>query len=132
MTDLTSLGTVVYLNLQELVHAKVKLTKAELKAPLAIYKNDPSRLELQAQLPLLKPLCKEVCEELADNFSVHDAVGILSKLSAAERTSFSVAWSATVVGFTSNKCHLRAVILSVERGEDLYESYHDPGTPQQF
>ena len=61
---------------------------------LAIYKNDLSRLELEAQLPLLKPLCKDLCEELAGNFSVHDAVGILSKLSAAERTAFSGVWIA--------------------------------------
>ena len=62
-----------------------------LKAVLAIYKNDLSRLELRAQLPPLKPLCKEsgVCEEFADNFSVYDAVGVLSKLSATERTAFS-------------------------------------------
>lgn len=86
----------VYQNLQELVlkACKGEAYQGELKAVLAIYKNDLSRLELEAQLPLLKPLCKEVCEQLADNFSVHDAVGILSKLSAAERTAFSGVWTA--------------------------------------
>ena len=56
---------------------------------LAIYKDDLSRLELQAQLPLLKPLCKE----LAGTFSVHDVLYILSELSVAERTAFSGVWS---------------------------------------
>ena len=89
-------GYRVYQNLQELVlkACKGEAYQGELKAVLAIYKNDLSRLELEAQLPLLKPLCKEVCEQLADNFSVHDAVGILSKLSAAERTAFSGVWTA--------------------------------------
>ena len=86
----------MYQNLQELVlkACKGEAYQDELKAVLAIYKNDLSRLELEAQLPLLKPLCKDVCEELAGNFLVHDAVGILSKLSAAERTAFSGVWSA--------------------------------------
>ena len=86
----------MYQNLQELVlkACKGEVYQDELKAALTIYKDDLSRLELEAQLPLLKPLCKEVCEELADNFSVHDAVSILSKLSAAERTAFSGVWSA--------------------------------------
>ena len=80
----------MYQNLQELVlkACKGEAYQDELKAVLATYKNDLSRLELEAQLPLLKPLCKEVCEELVENFSVHDAVGILSKLSVAERSAF--------------------------------------------
>ena len=81
----------MYQNLQELVlkACKGKTYHNELEAVLAVYKDDLSRLELEAQLPLLKPLCKEVCEELADNFSVHDAVRALSELSVAERTAFS-------------------------------------------
>ena len=89
-------GYRVYQNLQELVlkACKGEAYQDELKGVLAIYKNDLSRLELEAQLPLLKPLCKDVCEELVGNFSVHDAVGIFSKVSAAGRTAFSGVWSA--------------------------------------
>ncbi len=73
-------GYRVYRNLQELVvkACKGKAYQDELEAVLGIYKDDLSRLELEAQLPLLKPLCKEVCEELAENFSVCDAVHVLS------------------------------------------------------
>ena len=81
-----------YKNLQELVlkARKGEVYQDELEAVLAIYKDDLSRLELEAQLPLLK---SQVCEELADNFSVHDAVRVLSELSVAERTAFSGFWS---------------------------------------
>ncbi len=65
-------GYCVYRNLQELVvkACKGKDYQDELEAVLGIYKDDLSRLELEAQLLLLKPLCKEVCEELAENFYV--------------------------------------------------------------
>lgn len=62
----------------------------ELEAVLAIYKDDLSRVELEAQLSLLKALCKEVCEQLAQHFSVHDAIRVLSELSVTERTAFGV------------------------------------------
>ena len=55
----------------------------------AVYKDDLSKLEFESQLPLLKALCKE----LTDSFSVHDAVHVLSELSAAERTAFSGVWT---------------------------------------
>ena len=57
----------------------------------ALNKNDLLKLELEAQLPLLKPLCKEICEELISQCMI---LGILSKLSAAERTALSCVWSA--------------------------------------
>ena len=88
-------GYRVYRNLLELLlkACKGKAYQDELEAVLGIHKDDLSRLELEAQLPLLKPLCKEVCEELAENFSVCDAVHVLSELSFAERTAFSGVWS---------------------------------------
>ncbi len=88
-------GYRVYRNLQELVlkACKGEAYHDELEAVLDIYKDDLPRLELEVQLPLLKPLCKEIYEELADNFSVHDAVHVLSELSVAERTAFSGVWS---------------------------------------
>lgn len=88
-------GYRVYQNLQELV---IKACKGEdyedqLKAVLDIYKDDLSRPELDAQLPLLKPLCKDICEELGSNFSVGNAVHALSELSVAQRTAFSGVWT---------------------------------------
>lgn len=85
----------MYQNLQELFlkACKGEACQDELQAVLAIYKDDLSRLELEAQLPLLRPLCKEVCEESADTFSVCDAVHVLSELSVTQRTAFSGVWS---------------------------------------
>ena len=84
-------GYHVYQNLEELVlkACKGEAYQNELEAVLAVYKDDLSKVELEAQLPLLKSLCKDVCKELQKNFSVHDAVQVLSKLSCAERTAFS-------------------------------------------
>ena len=85
----------MYQNLEELVlrACKGETYQDKLEAVLPIYKDDLSRLELEAQLPLLKPLCKDICEELGDNFSVRDAVRALSELSVAERTAFSGVWT---------------------------------------
>ena len=84
-------GYRVYQNLQELIlkACKGEAYQDELEAVLAVYKDDLSKLELESQLPLLTPLCKE----LTDSFSVHDAVHVLSELSAAERTAFSGVWT---------------------------------------
>ena len=82
-------GYRVYQSLQELVHAKVKPTMSIWRQRL---QDDLSKLELEAQLPLLKPLCEDIVEEKGSNFSVCDAVSILSKLSAAERAAFSGVW----------------------------------------
>ena len=57
------------------------------------YKDDLSRTELEAQLPLLKPLCKVICTEMGTNFSVHGAVCVLSELSVPQRTAFSGVWT---------------------------------------
>ena len=88
-------GYHVYQNLQELFlkACKGQAYQDELEAVFAIYKDDLSQQELEAQLPLLEPLCKEVCEELADSFSVHNAVQRLSELSVTERTALSGVWS---------------------------------------
>jgi len=46
-------------------------------------------------LPLVKPVCSlDVCNELAANFTIHDAIKILSKLSVSESESivFSGIW----------------------------------------
>ena len=87
-------GYRVYQNLQELLLKACKGDSYQdyLDAVLEIYKDDLSKLELEAQLPLLKPLCKDVCKELCSNFSVHDAVNVLSMLSAPERSAFSGVW----------------------------------------
>ena len=81
----------MYQNLQELIvkACKGEAYQDELEAVLAVYKDDLSKLEHESQLPLLTPLCKE----LTDSFSVHDAVHVLSELSAAERTAFSGVWT---------------------------------------
>jgi len=47
------------------------------------------KLELELQLPFLKSICKEVCYELTTNFSIHDAIKILSKLPVSECIAFS-------------------------------------------
>ena len=79
-------------NLQELVikACKGEAYKDQLKAVLDIYKADLSRLELEAQLPLLKPLCKDICKEMGNNVSALDAVRVLS---VAQRTAFSGVWT---------------------------------------
>ena len=72
---------------------------------------------------------------LTDSFSVHDAVHVLSELSAAERTAFSGVYIDSyevVVAATSHKCHLRAVLLSTETGQNVLTQYHVPGATQQF
>ena len=66
-------GYHVYQKLKELV-LKSEAYQNELEAVLVVYKDDLSKVELEAQLLLLKSLCKDVCKELQDNFSVHDAV----------------------------------------------------------
>ena len=69
-------------NLQKLVlkGCKGDNHQDELQAVLTVYKDDLSKTELEAQLPLLKPLFNEASKELADHFSVHDVVCVLSKL----------------------------------------------------
>ena len=78
-------GYRVYLNLQELLlkACKGETYEDQLETVLDIYKDDLSKPELEAQLPLLKPLCKEAYKELSSNFSMHDV---------AERSAFSGVW----------------------------------------
>lgn len=87
-------GYRVYQNLQELLlnACKGDAYQDQLEAVLDIYKDDLSKLELEAQLPLLKPLFQDVCKELSTNFSVHDAVHVLSELSVSGRSAFSGVW----------------------------------------
>jgi len=63
----------------------------QLETVLEIYKDDFLKLELEV---LLKPLSKDVCNDLATNFSVHDAIKILWKLTVSETESiaFSGVW----------------------------------------
>ena len=84
----------MYQNLQELLlnACKGDAYQDQLEAVLDIYKDDLSKLELEAQLPLLKPLFQDVCKELSTNFSVHDAVRVLSELSVSGRSAFSGVW----------------------------------------
>lgn len=87
-------GYRVYQSLQEVI---LRACKGEtydeyLEATLTTYKDDLSKCELEAQLPLLKPLCEDIVKEKSSNFSLCDAVCILSKLSAAERAAFSGVW----------------------------------------
>ena len=50
-----------------------------------------SRPLLEVDVLLLKPLCKDDYNELAANFSIHNAIKILSKLSVSV-TAFSGVW----------------------------------------
>ena len=87
-------GYRVYLNLEELLlkACKGEEYEAQLQVVLDIYKDNLSRLELEAQLPLLKALCSEVYKDAPSDFSIHDAVKVLSELSVAERSAFSGVW----------------------------------------
>ena len=87
-------GYRVYQSLQELIlrACKGETYDEHLEATLTTYKDDLSRHELEAQLPLLKPLCEDIVKKKGSNFSLCDTVCILSKLSAAERAAFSGVW----------------------------------------
>lgn len=86
-------GYSTYQNLEELVvkACKGEMYNAELDHVCSFYKDDLSRAQLEAQLPLLQPLCDT---EGINEISIHDAVRILGGLSSAERVAFSSVWTA--------------------------------------
>ena len=91
------------------------------------------KLELEV---LLKPLCKDVWNELATNFSVHDAIKILSKLSVSETESiaFSGVWKVLdqiLVLFAMN-VSFREVCFCTKADENLLAYKHDPRTIERF
>lgn len=65
MIDLINLATMCI----KFVGVTLKDCKGDafLESVLDIYKDDLSKLELEAQLPLPKLLCKDVCNELSNN-----------------------------------------------------------------
>ena len=77
----------MYQHLQELVlrACNGEAYQDHLETVLDVFKNDLSRLQFEAQLPLMKQL---ICKEFADTFSVYDVVHVLSRLSVSERTAF--------------------------------------------
>ena len=79
-------GYAIYQNLEELVikASKGEAHENELEFVCKFYKDDLSRAQLEAQLPLLEPLC-----EGTKNITIHDIVKILGGLSAAERVAIS-------------------------------------------
>lgn len=85
-------GYRIYHNLEELVvkACKGEPYNAELDNVCAFYKDDLSRSQLEAQLPLLHPLCGT---EGINSISIHDIVRILGGLSSAERVAFSSIWT---------------------------------------
>ena len=87
-------GYRVYVNLQELLlkACKGEAYEPEMQAVLDIYKDDLSKLELEAQLPLLKPLCSGTYKDTLSDFSIQDAIEVLSGLSVPERSAFSGVW----------------------------------------
>ena len=85
-------GCSIYRNLEELVVKAFKgeLYNAELDCICDFYKDDLSRAQLEAQLPLLQPLCDT---EDISNINIHDVVRILGGLSSSERLAFSSVWT---------------------------------------
>ena len=108
----------------------------QLETVLEIYKDDFLKLEPEVQLLLLKPLCRGVCNELAANFSIHDAIKILSKLSVSETESiaFSVVWKVLdqFLVLSAMNASFREVFFSTKAGENLHTYKHDPRTIERF
>ncbi len=65
---------------------------AELQFVRDFYKEDLSRIQLEAQLPLLRHLIKGAQETSAHEVCVREIVRVLRKLSVAEKVAFSSAW----------------------------------------
>jgi len=100
----------------------------QLKTVPEIYKDDFLRLELEV---LLKPLCKDVCNELATNFSVHDTIQILSKLSVSETKGipFSGVWKVLDQILVLSAMN---VFFCTKVDENLLAYKHDPRTIERF
>ena len=105
----------------------------QLETVLEIYKDDFLKLGLEV---LLKPLCKDVCNELAPNFSVHDAIKILSKLSVSETESiaFSGVWKVLdqILVLSAMNVSFREVFFCTKADENLLTYKHDPRTIERF
>ena len=109
-------GYRVYVNLQELLlkACKGEAYEPEMQAVLDIYKDDLSKLEVEAQLPLLKPLCSGTYKDTHSDFFIHDAIEVLSGLSVPERSAFfwRVETFETPSHSPSHKRGIRKIILS--------------------
>ena len=129
-------GYRVYLNLQELLlkACKGETYEDQLETVLDIYKDDLSKPELEAQLPLLKPLCKEAYKELSSNFSMHDAVKVLSELSVAERSAFSGVWKVLklLLVLPATNATSERSFSALRAFENLFADNNESGAIEQF
>ena len=69
---------------------KGEVYNAELEYVCNLYKDDLSKVQLEAQLPLLQPLCST---EDTNEITIHDVLRILGSLSSAEKVAFSSVWT---------------------------------------
>jgi len=85
------------------------------------------------QLLLLKLFWKDVYNELSTNFSIHDAITILSKLSVSE-TAFSGVWKVLdqFLVLPAMNASFREVFFSTKVGKNLFAHNHDTRMIKKF
>ena len=85
-------GYTIYQNLEELLlkACKGEPYNVQLDCICSFYKDDLSKSQLEAQLPLLKPLSDTTG---IGEITIHDVIRILGGLSSAERVAFSSVWT---------------------------------------
>ena len=100
---------------------------AELDFVCEFYKDDLSKAQLQAQLPLVQPLCQSECSnEIITN---HDVVRILGGLSSDARMACGPERSFT--GDACYKCFIQTPFLCSKEDQDIPRYNHDPRIAQQ-